>query len=141
MIRIRKTDPESLLPQPQNRRMSPAAALQLMHDVQIGDILLETTENRKLRLRRVARPNGKQAELLNTLSLSLPERLCADRDITDEASLAIAQSNPSQMHCRLFAQIIAGTPARPIQSSDCATWVGAAIRLRYAETMDTDKHR
>ncbi|NLX23827.1 MAG: hypothetical protein GXY55_19415 [Phycisphaerae bacterium] len=62
-----------------------------------GDILLETTENRKLRLRRVARPNGKQAELLNALSLSLPERLCADRDITDEASLAIAQSNPSQM--------------------------------------------
>jgi len=45
----------------------------------------------------VARPNGKQAELLNALSLSLPERLCADRDITDEASLAIAQSKPSQM--------------------------------------------
>jgi len=37
------------------------------------------------------------AELLDALSLSLPERLCADRDITDEARLAIAQSNPSQM--------------------------------------------
>ena len=54
-----------------------------MHDVQIGDILLETTEGRKLRLRRVARPKAEQAELLAALKLMLPERLCADHDVTE----------------------------------------------------------
>lgn len=84
MTRIRKPDPNRPQEdQPQDRRMSPAAALQLMHDVQIGDILLETTEDRKLRLRRVARPNPEQAHLLASLDLSLPERLGADRDVTD----------------------------------------------------------
>ena len=83
MTPIRKTD-DSACRSPQERRMSPAAALQLMHDVQIGDILLETTEGRKLRLRRVARPNAEQRELLAALRLSLPERLSADHDITDE---------------------------------------------------------
>jgi transposase len=97
MTRIHKSDPESLLPQPRDRRMSPAAALQHMHDMQIGDILLETTENRKLQLRRVARPNAEQAELLNALSLSLPERLCADRDVTDEASQADDRGTTPQM--------------------------------------------
>jgi len=52
------------------------------HDVQIGDILLETVEGRTLRLRRVARPNAEQAEIIAALGLSLPERICADRDVT-----------------------------------------------------------
>jgi transposase len=65
---------------PQDRRMSPEAALRLLHDVLIGDILLKTTEGRTLCLRRVARPNAEQAELLAGLKLTLPERICADRE-------------------------------------------------------------
>jgi hypothetical protein len=62
--------------------MSSAVALKLLHDVQIGDILLETVAGRKLRLRRVARSNPEQAEIIAALGLSLPERICADRDVT-----------------------------------------------------------
>ena len=83
MTRIRKQDTEWGRASPQDRPMSPAAALRIMHDVQIGDILLQTTEGPKLRLRRVARPNSEQAELLAALELTLPERLCADHDITE----------------------------------------------------------
>ncbi len=53
-------------------------ALKRMHDVQIGDILLETTDGRNLVLRRIARPNCEQAELLAALNLNLPERLKSD---------------------------------------------------------------
>jgi hypothetical protein len=82
MTRIRKKDPEDPDDGPQDRPMSPAVALKLLHDVQIGDILLETVEGRQLRLRRVARPNAEQAEIIQALRLTLPERLCADRDVT-----------------------------------------------------------
>lgn len=80
--RIRKRDlldPES---GPPDRPMSPTVALKMLHDVQIGDILLETVEGRKLRLRRVARPNAEQAEIIAALGLTLSERICADRDVT-----------------------------------------------------------
>ena len=80
--RIRKKDPNDPEGGPQDRPMSPAIALKLLHDVQIGDILLETVEGRKLRLRRVARPNPEQAEIIAALGLSLPERICAERDVT-----------------------------------------------------------
>ena len=81
--RIRKRDPRRPRGSPKDRPMSPAAALRIMHDVQIGDILLTTVDGRTLRLRRVARPQGEQAELLAGLQLSLPQRICADRDVTD----------------------------------------------------------
>jgi transposase len=80
--RIRKKDPEDPDVGPQDRPMSPAVALKLLHDVQIGDILLETVEGRRLRLRRVARPNADQAEIITSLGLTLPERICADCDVT-----------------------------------------------------------
>ena len=80
--RIRKHDPDNPAGEPPDRPMSSAAALKMLHDVQIGDILLETVEGRKLRLRRVARPNAEQAEIIAALGLCLPERLCADRDVT-----------------------------------------------------------
>ena len=80
--RIRKKDPDDRESGPQDRPMSPAIALKLLHDVQIGDILLETVAGRTLRLRRVARPNPEQAEIIAALGLSLPERICADRDVT-----------------------------------------------------------
>ena len=80
--RVRKKDPENPEAGPEDRPMSAAVALKLLHDVQIGDILLETVEGRKLWLRRVARPNPEQAEIIASLGLSLPERICADRDVT-----------------------------------------------------------
>ena len=80
--RIRKKDPDDSGAGPQDRPMSPAVALKLLHDVQIGDILLETVQGRTLRLRRVARPNPEQAQIIAALGLSLPERICADRDVT-----------------------------------------------------------
>jgi transposase len=80
--RIRKKDPDDPDAGPQDRPMSPAIALKLLHDVQIGDILLETVEGRKLRLRRIARPHPEQAEIIAALGLNLPERICADRDVT-----------------------------------------------------------
>jgi hypothetical protein len=97
------------LPRPhaslEDRAMSPAAALRRLHDVPIGDILLTTVAGRTLRLRRVARPNGEQAELLSrlkaslaALKLTLPERLCADRDVTDPNSLRLpTERTPPKM--------------------------------------------
>jgi transposase len=88
MTRIRKPDEEGRPTSPEDRPMSPAMALKLMHGVKIGDILLETTDGRKLRLRRVARPTPEQAELLAGLKLTLPERLVADREVTEAATHA-----------------------------------------------------
>jgi transposase len=82
MRRVGKRDVQTAEAPLPERPMSPAAALRLLHDVQIGDILLETTDGRQLRLRRVARPGAEQAELIAALGLSLPERLCADQEIT-----------------------------------------------------------
>lgn len=86
MTRIRKKDSEAPEADPQDRPMSPDMALKLLHDVQIGDILLETVEGRPLRLRRVARPNVEQAGIIRSLGLTLPERICADRDVTPDDS-------------------------------------------------------
>lgn len=84
LTRIRKREAREKWASPKDRRMSPAVALRILHDVQIGDILLTTVDGRKLRLRRVARPNAEQAELLVGLKLSLPERICADREMTTD---------------------------------------------------------
>jgi len=92
---IRKKDPDDPDAAPPDRPMSPAAALKLLHDVPIGDILLETVEGRKLRLRRVARPHGEQAEIINALGLTLPERLCADRDVTPREFATMPSNDPA----------------------------------------------
>jgi transposase len=92
MTRIRKPDEQRKHASPQDRPMSPAVALRLLHDVQIGDILLKTMEGRTLRLRRVARPNAEQAELLAGLKLPLPERICADRDVTQTDALPASET-------------------------------------------------
>lgn len=98
MTRIRKADDPDSTGSPADRPMSPAAALRILHDVPIGDILLTTVEGRTLRLRRVARPQGEQAELLAALKLVLPERLCADRDVTDPCDLHfLAVGGPPKM--------------------------------------------
>jgi len=89
MTHIRKPDSRRPQASPKDRPMSPAAALTLLHEVPIGDILLTTIDGRTLRLRRVARPNPMQAELLSALKLILPERLCADRDVTGIGTLGL----------------------------------------------------
>src|SRR5262245_30908193 len=76
---IRKVDPERPEDSPQARPMSPAIILQQMGKIKIGDIILETTDGRKLMLRRVARPKPEQARILTGLNLELPERLSPDR--------------------------------------------------------------
>ena len=89
MTRVRKGDEDDEQARPADRPMSPAVALRIMHGIQIGDILLETTEGRKLRLRRVARPDGEQAEVVAGLGLCLPERICADLDVTGDEPLSL----------------------------------------------------
>jgi len=96
MTRIRKPDPHRKNAVPKDRPMSPAVALRRLHDVQIGDILLTTVDDRILRLRRVARPDDEQAELLAGLQLTLPERLCADRDVTEPADLGLEGTGEPQ---------------------------------------------
>jgi hypothetical protein len=86
MTHIAKPDERRDRASPQDRPMSVAVALRLMHDIQIGDILLATVEGQTLRLRRVARPNAEQAELLAALKLQLPERLCDDLEIRASAA-------------------------------------------------------
>jgi len=64
---------------PKPRPMSPEVILRELGQLQIGDILLETTTGQQLALRRVARPNAEQQRILDALGLPLPERLSADR--------------------------------------------------------------
>ena len=46
--------------------------------IKSGDILLPLVDGRQLCLRRVSRPDPRQAEILTRLHLSLPERLGLD---------------------------------------------------------------
>jgi len=64
---------------PHPRPMTPEAILQELARVQVGDIILETTDGQKLSLRRVARPDAEQKRILAALKLELPERLSPDR--------------------------------------------------------------
>jgi len=76
---VRKSNPEQGDVGPPARPMTPEAILRELGNVQIGDILLETTTSQKLALRRVARPNSEQKRILDALGLELPERLSPDR--------------------------------------------------------------
>lgn len=83
MTLIRKPG-EDDQPRSQPRPMSPESILRELSKVQIGDILLTTTDGRQLALRRVARPLPEQARILAALQgilpgLTLPERLSPDR--------------------------------------------------------------
>jgi len=64
---------------PQPRPMTPEVILRELACIQIGDIVLETTDGRQLLLRRVARPDAEQKRILAALKLELPERLSPDR--------------------------------------------------------------
>jgi transposase len=79
MTEIRKAPEEQGQPTPGPRPMTPQVALQELHKIHIGDILLETTKGQTLALRRVARPDETQTRILRGLGVELPERLSADR--------------------------------------------------------------
>lgn len=79
MTEIGKPDLSRPTASPKARPMTPAVILRELGRIQIGDILLETTDGRQLALRRVARPNAEQARILAALGLQLPERLSSDR--------------------------------------------------------------
>jgi transposase len=64
---------------PKPRPMTPEVILRELANVQIGDIILETTDGRQLLLRRVARPSAEQKRILAALKMELPERLSPDR--------------------------------------------------------------
>jgi hypothetical protein len=76
---IHKPDPHRAKASPKPRPMTPEVILRELGQIAIGDIELETTDGRKLALRRVARPVGEQKRILEALRLEIPERLSPDR--------------------------------------------------------------
>lgn len=78
---VRKPDEKRPESSPRPRPMTPEVVLRELGALQIGDVHLETTEGRKLMLRRVARPNPEQARVLAALKLTVPERLTPDREM------------------------------------------------------------
>lgn len=76
---IHKPDAKRGKAAPKPRPMTPEVILRELSQIQVGDIVLETTEGQQLALRRVARPNTEQARILAALNLTLPERLSPDR--------------------------------------------------------------
>jgi Transposase DDE domain len=76
---IRKPDRKRPRSSPKARPMTPEVILRELGKVEVGDILLETTDGRTLALRRVARPTAEPARILASLGLTLPERLSDDR--------------------------------------------------------------
>jgi transposase len=81
---IRKPDAEDAEATPQSRPMSPEVILRELAKIKIGDIQLETTDGRRLALRRVARPDPEQVRILAALNLQLPERLSPDRFCSED---------------------------------------------------------
>lgn len=72
--------------------LSPQHALHCLRGIKSGDILLETTDGRTLRLRRVSRPDRPQQVLLDQLHLTLPERLGYDTECSGD-SVNVPQAN------------------------------------------------
>lgn len=78
--------------------LSPQKALHRLRGIKSGDILLETTDGRTLRLRRVSRPDAQQHTLLDQLRLTLPERLNADAECSADFATAPPE-NQSLVGC------------------------------------------
>jgi hypothetical protein len=79
--KIRKPDQRRGNAVPKPRPMTPEVILRKVGELRIGDILLGTTDGRKLALRRVARPAKEQARILAALKLCIPEQLTPDREM------------------------------------------------------------
>jgi transposase len=66
--------------------MTPRRILATLATIKSGDIILPLVDGRELRLRRVSRPDRAQAQLLNALGFTLPERLGTDTFAMAECS-------------------------------------------------------
>jgi hypothetical protein len=75
MIEIRKPDLARPRSSPKSRRMTPQVILPERSAIEIGNILMSTTDGRQLAQRRVARSGPDQTQILSALELTLPERL------------------------------------------------------------------
>jgi transposase len=75
VTKIRKPDSRRPRSSPKPRRMTPQVILRELAEIEIGDILMKTTDGQQLVLRRVARPEPEQARILEALKLTMPERL------------------------------------------------------------------
>ena len=60
--------------------LSPARALALLGTLVSADIVLPTTDDREIRLRRVTTPAAEQKQLLAILGVTLPDRLSFDQE-------------------------------------------------------------
>jgi transposase len=58
--------------------MTARRVLDSLATIKSGDIILPLVDGRELRLRRVSRPDARQAEILTRLGVELPERVGAD---------------------------------------------------------------
>ena len=67
---------------------SPSKALALLSTLHSADILLPTTDGRKIRLRRITEPDAEQKSLLQQLGLSLPDRLQFQRECSVDSATA-----------------------------------------------------
>jgi len=79
MTVIRKQDEEHGDAVAKPRHMTPEVILRELSRIEMGDIHLETSDNRKLVLTRVARPQGEAKRILDALGLEVPERLSPNR--------------------------------------------------------------
>ena len=67
---------------------SPAKALALLGTLISADIVLPTTDDRQIRLRRVTTPSAEQKQLLDQLGITLPSRLNSDRECSVDSAIA-----------------------------------------------------
>jgi transposase len=68
--------------------LSPAKALGLLSTLVSADIVLPTTDGREIRLRRVTTPSAEQKQLLDQLSVTLPDRLSFDQECSADSAIA-----------------------------------------------------
>jgi len=64
--------------------LSPARAVALLSTLHSADIVLPTTDNREIRLRRITTPDPNQQLLLHQLGITLPERLGFDAECSGD---------------------------------------------------------
>jgi hypothetical protein len=82
--------------------ISPAHALHVCRSIKSGDILLETTDGRTLRFRRVSRPDAAQHRLLHALRLTLPDRLGVDAECSGDSATPPAENSGTYGPSRPF---------------------------------------
>src|SRR6202049_2773825 len=68
--------------------LSAMKALALLSTLQSADIILPTTDDREIRLRRITEPTAEQKSLLQQLGLRLPERFELNRKCSADSAIA-----------------------------------------------------